>query len=174
MAARIQRKRTAGWRMPAGAVYVGRPTIWGNPFTVADAIKEGYARDVDEAPGWCVMAYAAWLEGMKWWPVDVEEADDVLARLPELAGKDLACWCPTGRPCHANVLLLHAEVAGFNAANPIGTPVRYWTGGREGEGRTGVTRTEAQVLSGHTPVVWVTGHGACIALTHVQVIGGVS
>ncbi|WP_194821269.1 DUF4326 domain-containing protein [Micromonospora sp. S-DT3-3-22] len=29
---RIQRKRTAGWRMPDGAVYVGRPTLFGNPF----------------------------------------------------------------------------------------------------------------------------------------------
>lgn len=29
---RIQRKRTKGWTMPEGAVYVGRPTKWGNPF----------------------------------------------------------------------------------------------------------------------------------------------
>lgn len=29
---RIQRKRTKGWRMPEGAVYVGRPSRWGNPF----------------------------------------------------------------------------------------------------------------------------------------------
>ena len=29
MPARIQRKDKKGWRMPAGAVYVGRPTIWG-------------------------------------------------------------------------------------------------------------------------------------------------
>ena len=31
----IQRKRTKGWRMPPGAVYDGRPTKWGNPFSVA-------------------------------------------------------------------------------------------------------------------------------------------
>ena len=31
---RIQRRRTKGWRMPEGAVYVGRPTIFGNPFRV--------------------------------------------------------------------------------------------------------------------------------------------
>lgn len=29
---RIQRQRTKGWRMPDGAIYVGRPTKWGNPF----------------------------------------------------------------------------------------------------------------------------------------------
>lgn len=25
--------------------------------------------------------------------------------LHELAGKDLACWCPLDKPCHADVLL---------------------------------------------------------------------
>ncbi len=29
---RIQRQRTKGWRMPEGAIYVGRQTVWGNPF----------------------------------------------------------------------------------------------------------------------------------------------
>ena len=36
MPERIQRKRTKGWRMPVGAVYVGRPTKWGNPFPIAE------------------------------------------------------------------------------------------------------------------------------------------
>jgi hypothetical protein len=56
----------------------------------------------------------------------------------------------------------------FNRSHPVGTPVRYWTGTREGDGETGATRSAATVLGGHTAVVWVTGHGACIALTHVQ------
>ena len=34
MPIRIQRRRTKGWRMPAGAVYVGRPSYFGNPFSV--------------------------------------------------------------------------------------------------------------------------------------------
>lgn len=55
----------------------------------------------------------------------------------------------------------------FNSRCPEGTPVRYWTGAREGSGQTGRTRSAASVLGGHTAVVWVTGHGACIALTHV-------
>ena len=29
---RIQRRRTRGWRMPPNTVYVGRPSIYGNPF----------------------------------------------------------------------------------------------------------------------------------------------
>lgn len=32
---RVQRKRTKGWRMPEGVVYVGRGTAWGNPFRPA-------------------------------------------------------------------------------------------------------------------------------------------
>ncbi len=57
----------------------------------------------------------------------------------------------------------------FNRANPVGTPVLFWPGVRKGEGRESKTRTEAQVLSGHTPVVWVEGYAGCIALTHVEV-----
>ena len=37
----IQRKRTKGWRMPENCVYVGRPSKWENPFTVA-----GIGRDM--------------------------------------------------------------------------------------------------------------------------------
>lgn len=32
MPRRIQRQQTKGWRMPEGAVFVGRPTLWGNPW----------------------------------------------------------------------------------------------------------------------------------------------
>jgi hypothetical protein len=35
---RIQRRRAKGWRMPDGAVYVGRPTKWGNPWIVGTGI----------------------------------------------------------------------------------------------------------------------------------------
>lgn len=31
---RFQRRRTTGWRMPEGALYVGRPSRWGNPFRI--------------------------------------------------------------------------------------------------------------------------------------------
>jgi hypothetical protein len=37
MTIRIQRQRTKGWRMPEGAVYVGRPSAWGNPFPTTGA-----------------------------------------------------------------------------------------------------------------------------------------
>ena len=43
MSERIQRKRTKGWRMPEGAVYVGRGSKWGNPFVLND--RSGLARE---------------------------------------------------------------------------------------------------------------------------------
>ena len=65
---------------------------------------------------------------------------------------------------------MQKQVENFNKKNPIGTPVRYWTGMREGDGAKSKTRTAAQILQGHTPVVWVEDHGACIALTHIDPI----
>jgi hypothetical protein len=32
---RIQCKRTKGWKMPPNTVYVGRPSLWGNPFDMS-------------------------------------------------------------------------------------------------------------------------------------------
>lgn len=36
----------------------------------------------------------------------------------ELAGKDLACWCKPGHPCHADVLLEVANAAGSEENEP--------------------------------------------------------
>ena len=83
---RIQRKRTKGWRMPEGAVYVGRPTRGGNPY--AAWTPEGIVRSIT--------AFRELLEGNPHWVNDVRR---------ELRGKDLACWCPLDQPCHADVLL---------------------------------------------------------------------
>jgi hypothetical protein len=35
----------------------------------------------------------------------LQERQVVMASLPELRGRDLACWCPLDEPCHADVLL---------------------------------------------------------------------
>jgi len=60
----------------------------------------------------------------------------------------------------------------FNARYPVGTPVIAYPGVRpeDGPGERLITRTrsEAQLFCGHTDVVWVDGHGACIALTHID------
>jgi hypothetical protein len=56
----------------------------------------------------------------------------------------------------------------WNIRHPVGTPVRYWSGVREGEGKLSKTTHAAVLLSGHTPVVWVEGESGCIALSHVE------
>jgi len=84
---RIQRKRTKGWRMPEGAVYVGRPTQWGNPFKV-DA-RHNLFEAVKDFRGY----------------VESRLANGIGYPLRALKGKDLVCWCPLHKPCHADVLL---------------------------------------------------------------------
>ena len=43
-----------------------------------------------------------------------------------------------------------------------------WTWEREGVGKIGTTRSHAEVLSGHTAVVWITGCVGCVCLSHVE------
>ena len=93
---RIQRRRRAGWRMLTGAVYVGRPTRWGNQFRFNP--KSDTSRRV------AVFHYRRWLEAML--AADTEYTRSLLA---PLRGKDLACWCPLDKPCHADVLLEFAN-----------------------------------------------------------------
>ena len=58
----------------------------------------------------------------------------------------------------------------FNMHCPVGTPVLYWPGLREGRGRESTTRSCAWLLGGHTPVVMVEGYPGGIALSHVAII----
>lgn len=60
-------------------------------------------------------------------------------------------------------------VAQFNMDCPIGSPVRYWTWVREGDGQTSKTKSVAQMMCDHA-VVWIEDHAACIALSHIQPI----
>lgn len=91
---RIQRKRTKGWRLPANARCVTRPGVFGNPFTGADGVE----------------TFRLWLAGGRASAGErftflTARRAKLLARLPELRGKDLACYCQLGSPCHADVLL---------------------------------------------------------------------
>lgn len=89
---RIQRKRTRGCRMPRGAVYVGRPTIFGNPIRIS--------ADYD-----AIAMFKRWIEGGRGKGGGGLRRVTLLSRLPELRGKDLACFCKEGAPCHADILL---------------------------------------------------------------------
>ena len=129
MPKRIQRKRTKGWRMPSNTVYVGRPTKWGNPFVLeGDMIYCDASHRRTVMDPWVVYdndnlyskenglrrlldLFRNWLAAML--PADdyenrgkvVPPKIDVDMIKTELKGKDLACWCPEGQPCHADVLL---------------------------------------------------------------------
>lgn len=97
---RVQLSRAKGWRMPFNTVKVDRTTRWGNPFTVGMRIQ---AR-----PEWpivvlfsaqdCVDCYATFLNHR----IGQRFRIDAMA---QLRGKNLACWCPLGQPCHADLLL---------------------------------------------------------------------
>lgn len=98
---RIQLKRTAGWRMPANTVKVDRTTCFGNPYRRGDLGVPDARTAVDR------------FERLIARP-DLE-ADHIhfsLTRqriVAQLRGKNLACWCKPGAPCHADVLLAIAN-----------------------------------------------------------------
>jgi hypothetical protein len=107
---RIQLSRKRGWRLPEGAVVVARPSRWGNPFTAAKAIEAGYAKPAN-ANAFVVECFREWLtpgyhSGL-WWMGPESDAKKAEMRkgLADLRGKNLACWCPPGAACHADVLL---------------------------------------------------------------------
>ena len=118
---RIQRKRTKGYKMPAGAVYVGRPTKWGNPFVVGremtawqkafiatqlfpfDKIAEEYRRGTFSQP-------LTLEKSLEYYQIHIEfQVKNGNLDLSELRGKDLVCWCPLDKKCHADILLKLAK-----------------------------------------------------------------
>jgi hypothetical protein len=64
-----------------------------------------------------------------------------------------------------NIKALQAECDRFNAKCPVGGAVILQTDG--GEPHETVTTSEAQVLSGHSAVVWMKGISGCYLLSHV-------
>lgn len=80
---RVLNKRVHG--VPTGAVYVGRPSAFGNPFQMRseadrNAVCEQFEHMLLNKPALIAQVKA------------------------ELRGKDLVCWCAPKR-CHADVLL---------------------------------------------------------------------
>lgn len=71
----------------------------------------------------------------------------------------------TGRPARKSAEQLQAACDNFNAAHQVGTAVSVLLDG--GEVRETVTTSEAQVLSGHTAVIWLDGVCGCYLLERV-------
>lgn len=79
-------------------VRIGRGTPWGNPYRLAPGADEGIRRQV-------IDKYGRWLD----------QQPELLAALPSLAGKALACYCwPLA--CHGD--LLAERVNGLTARRP--------------------------------------------------------
>jgi len=130
---RIQLCRTKGWRMPENTVKVDRSTRWGNPFDFRRpeyswlALSygcKGHPAGRQEAS---VRAFLEWISpgggkrtiayergvtiGDDTVSVDISPriklgpAPTLADIIAALQGKNLACWCRPGTPCHADVLL---------------------------------------------------------------------
>ena len=88
---RVYSRRRGATPPPPGAIYVGRPTRFGNPFELG---RDGSRADV-------IDAYRRWLA-----EPEQRELRERVRR--ELRGRDLVCWCAP-EPCHADVLLALAN-----------------------------------------------------------------
>lgn len=87
MSAQVLNKKFAS--VPKDAVYIGRPSKWGNPFVIG---KDG-SRDV------VIQKYRDWISTQ---PHLVAQAKQ------ELRGKDLVCFCAPAK-CHGDILLAIAN-----------------------------------------------------------------
>ena len=115
--------------MPNGAVYVGRGSIWGNPYRVgqrgelvwlpmtdAELLKFDFTPRPVTIGDQTVIGNPVPPNTIRMFDAPLT-IDDVLrmyrqrlldnARLDvrKLRGKHLACWCSLDQPCHADVLL---------------------------------------------------------------------
>jgi hypothetical protein len=72
---------------PPGAVYVGRPSIWGNPYQMH--------READRLTV---------VEQFRHWILDPANGALLQRARQDLRGKDLVCWCAP-KACHADILL---------------------------------------------------------------------
>lgn len=99
---RIQRKRSKGWKMPENCIYVGRPTKFGNPFSVDQFGREKAVEMFRECLYNNVMCYVYFDE------LEATTAYNHMKYISEnielLRGKDLACFCSLDQICHADVL----------------------------------------------------------------------
>jgi len=92
---------------PADAVYIGRPSKWGNPFVIG---KDGNREQV-------IAKFEEWILGQP----------QLLADLHEIKGKDLVCWCAP-EACHGDVL---ARLANNNKEENMSNFYIAGTGSRE-------------------------------------------
>ncbi|PLY41681.1 hypothetical protein CSZ94_14320 [Janthinobacterium sp. ROICE36] len=74
----------------------------------------------------------------------------------------------TGRPARKSAAQLQAACDKFNAAHQVGAAVSVKLDG--GEVRETVTTSEAQVMGGHSAVIWLDGVRGCYDLERVTAL----
>lgn len=85
----VLNKRTHG--VPEGAVYIGRPSKWGNPYHTKPSVY-GPSKLYTKA------------EAIRLYEMHIKSNKELKAALHELRGKDLVCWCAPAA-CHGDILL---------------------------------------------------------------------
>lgn len=96
MIERVQLSRKKGWKMPPNTVSVSRPGHWGNCYKIGMPAPSWMRKETLETAEDVVRAYKHMCLTM---PGKVMEIRTFLR------GKNLACWCKPGTPCHADTLL---------------------------------------------------------------------
>lgn len=88
----IAEAKSAAWKAASERYRAAMCDTWGcDAQRVCDGLSEDIARR------FAVDLYHNWI-GETW-------ASSMPAIVAELKGKNLACWCAPGAPCHADVLL---------------------------------------------------------------------
>ena len=88
--------------MPPNTIYVGRPGLFGNPYAIGSFVRpvgpqEHILNDeITITDSNCLMFFREYA---------VQMVEKYPTWLDGLRGKDLACWCKEGAPCHADILL---------------------------------------------------------------------
>lgn len=92
----------ADGRLHPHYIYIGRPSMWGNPF-----LKNGkwskFEKDCERVDD-PVKAFEDWLVGTAYTDRWQDKRKQILSRLKELQGQVLGCYCKP-HPCHGDVLV---------------------------------------------------------------------
>ena len=98
---RVLNKRTD--KIPPEAVYVGRPSKWGNPWRIGEKHPaDGHRLTRKEVIELYQNNIGQMLKAKR-------DDGSLILNIEELKGKDLVCWC-SPLPCHADILLELAAI----------------------------------------------------------------
>lgn len=130
---RIQRRRTAGYKLPPNCISVTRPGKWGNPFKSIDgqvyvaepstgkrrtAWKMICPGDTERAIDlFTYIVTGKFQPGQEDFGIEDRDYDILIEHFlrfrsqdwSEIRGKNLACWCCLECACHADILLKYAN-----------------------------------------------------------------